>query len=99
MQREPLADDRPPTARPKGDLVFLLLAARPEKPLLQDELGLGQIGGAVDALHFVLIVDLIALHIQPRPDQLVHAIGQPQVAAGAGTRRAKAEKMASVRTT
>ena len=44
-------------------------AARTEEPLLHDELGAREIGGGVDALHFVLIVEPVALDAQAGANQ------------------------------
>ena len=73
---EAFADDGPPAAGAESDQVLLLLAPRPEQPLLQDELGPRQVRGGVDALHFVLVVEPVALDASAGPNQLVHAIGQ-----------------------
>ncbi len=76
VEREALADDRPPAAGAKGDLVLLLLAAGPEEAFLQDELGLLQVLRRVDALDFVRVVNLIALHPQTRANEFVDTVRQ-----------------------
>ncbi len=76
VQGEAFADDGAPAAGPEGHLAFGLRAVRAEEPFLQDEPGFGQVLGGVDALHFVLVVGLIALHQHPGADQLVDAIGE-----------------------
>ena len=71
---------RAPAAGAKGDQVLLFLAARTVKTLLQNELGLFQILRGVDALHLILIVELIALDSEPGADELMHAIGELVIA-------------------
>ena len=83
---EAFADDGAPAAGAEGDQVLLLLPARAKQALLQDELGTRQVLGGVDALHFVLIVEPVALHAQAGADQLVDAVGETVIAI-AGRRR------------
>ncbi len=77
---EAFADQRAPASGAEGDQVLLLLTAWAVETLLQDELGFLQVLGRVDALHFVLIVNLVALDAQAGADQLVHTISQPILA-------------------
>ena len=62
MQRETLADDGPPAPGAERHLILLFLAAGTEDPLLENELGVGQVLGSVDALDLILVVQLIAIH-------------------------------------
>jgi hypothetical protein len=71
------ADHRPPAAGAKGYVIFFLGAVGPEETLLQNISGIRQVISGVDALHFVLVIDMVAFHAQPGADHLVHAVGQP----------------------
>ncbi len=77
---EPLADDGPPAAGPKGDLVFGLRAVRPEETFLQDEFCICQVFRRIDPLDFILVIGLVTFDQQAGADELVDAIGQPQAA-------------------
>ncbi len=77
VQGKALANHRAPAAGAELDDVALFLAARAEQALEQDELDLLQVRACVDALDLVLVVDLIALHLEAGADQPVHRVGQP----------------------
>jgi nitrous oxide reductase accessory protein NosL len=60
------------------------VAAGAEEPFLQDEGGLVEVGGGVDALDFVFVVDLVAFDMQAGADELVDAVGEAVFAVGGG---------------
>jgi len=77
VQRKALTDDRSPATGAKGDQVLFLVTAGTIEPLLQDELGLGQVVASVDAQYLVLVIDLVTLHPQTGADEVVGAVGEP----------------------
>ena len=78
---EAFPDHGPPAARPEPDQVGFLVGHRTHGPLLQDELGLLAVGVGVDAEHFAAVVDLVAFHPPPGPDELVDDVGQADMGA------------------
>ena len=77
MHGEALADDGAPAAGAESDQVLLLLPAGAEEALLQDEFGMLEVRGGVDALNFILIVELVIGDPEAGADELMDTVGQP----------------------